>query len=114
MAGNSRNWCRLLYEASYFPNILMLRQRRGKKKSKLLTTSGLDFLLVGITGLEPATSRPPDVCATNCAKSRSFQVTSFEIGCKGTALFRYLQIFNGLFFYIRVFYFNFASNNIKH
>ena len=28
--------------------------------------------LVGITGLEPATSRPPDVCATNCAKSRSF------------------------------------------
>ncbi len=29
------------------------------------------FLVVGITGLEPATSRPPDVCATNCAKSRS-------------------------------------------
>ena len=28
-------------------------------------------LFVGITGLEPATSRPPDVCATNCAKSRS-------------------------------------------
>ena len=27
--------------------------------------------MVGITGLEPATSRPPDVCATNCAKSRS-------------------------------------------
>ena len=27
-------------------------------------------LRVGITGLEPATSRPPDVCATNCAKSR--------------------------------------------
>ena len=27
---------------------------------------------VGITGLEPATSRPPDVCATNCAKSRCF------------------------------------------
>lgn len=26
---------------------------------------------VGITGLEPATSRPPDVCATNCAKSRT-------------------------------------------
>ena len=30
------------------------------------------FASVGITGLEPATSRPPDVCATNCAKSRSF------------------------------------------
>ena len=29
------------------------------------------LVLVGITGLEPATSRPPDVCATNCAKSRS-------------------------------------------
>ena len=31
----------------------------------------LPLLQVGITGLEPATSRPPDVCATNCAKSRS-------------------------------------------
>ena len=91
----------------------MLRQRK-KKKPKLLTTSGLDFLLVGITGLEPATSRPPDVCATNCAKSRSFSSNLLEMRCKGTALFRYLQIFNGLFFYIRVFYFNFASNNIKH
>ena len=30
----------------------------------------LAILSVGITGLEPATSRPPDVCATNCAKSR--------------------------------------------
>ena len=50
--------------------------------------SGLDSLLVGITGLEPATSRPPDVCATNCAKSRSFYNDFSEIGCKGTALFR--------------------------
>ena len=30
------------------------------------------LFFVGITGLEPATSRPPDVCATNCAKSRTF------------------------------------------
>ena len=36
------------------------------------TFSCSSFFLVGITGLEPATSRPPDVCATNCAKSRSF------------------------------------------
>ena len=35
---------------------------------------GFSFFLVGITGLEPATSRPPDVCATNCAKSRSFKL----------------------------------------
>ena len=34
------------------------------------TFPGSSFFLVGITGLEPATSRPPDVCATNCAKSR--------------------------------------------
>ena len=35
------------------------------------TFPGSSFFLVGITGLEPATSRPPDVCATNCAKSRN-------------------------------------------
>jgi hypothetical protein len=28
------------------------------------------FLLVGVTGLEPATSRPPAVRATNCATPR--------------------------------------------
>ena len=46
---------------------------------------------VGITGLEPATSRPPDVCATNCAKSRSNSTSIltvvFECGCKGTIIF---------------------------
>ena len=26
--------------------------------------------MVGVTGLEPAASRPPDVCATNCATPR--------------------------------------------
>ena len=36
------------------------RQFRELKKSKLLIISGLDFLSVGITGLEPATSRPPE------------------------------------------------------
>ena len=45
---------------------------------------------VGITGLEPATSRPPDVCATNCAKSRT-------CGCKGTYLLRNNQTFTLLF-----------------
>ena len=36
-------------------------------------------LLVGITGLEPATSRPPDVCATNCAKSRSLRFAGAKL-----------------------------------
>ena len=35
------------------------------------------LVIVGITGLEPATSRPPDVCATNCAKSRCFALKTF-------------------------------------
>ena len=35
------------------------------------TYAVLSIINVGITGLEPATSRPPDVCATNCAKSRT-------------------------------------------
>ena len=42
----------------------------GIKKVKVLKISTLTLAVVGITGLEPATSRPPDVCATNCAKSR--------------------------------------------
>jgi hypothetical protein len=41
--------------------------------------------MVGITGLEPATSRPPDVCATNCAKSR---IASAKVGiCCDTSKF---------------------------
>ena len=55
------------------------------------------FILVGITGLEPATSRPPDVCATNCAKSRSLVRGFPEIDCKGTTFFRNQQIFVLLF-----------------
>ena len=43
-----------------------------KKKRTYLKINQLGSFSVGITGLEPATSRPPDVCATNCAKSRSF------------------------------------------
>ena len=65
---------------------------------------------VGITGLEPATSRPPDVCATNCAKSRFLQhltpVEPFYVCstfrficcvCKGNEFDAYLQIFSGFF-----------------
>ena len=47
------------------------RELRKRKIAKQLIISLLATLSVGITGLEPATSRPPDVCATNCAKSRS-------------------------------------------
>lgn len=39
------------------------------KKAVIILPQLIAF--VGITGLEPATSRPPDVCATNCAKSRT-------------------------------------------
>ena len=51
------------------------------------------FLAVGITGLEPATSRPPDVCATNCAKSRTIAFS----GCKGKQILRTVQILAELF-----------------
>ena len=44
-----------------------------KTKNRLILSL---FRSVGITGLEPATSRPPDVCATNCAKSRSFKLST--------------------------------------
>ena len=44
--------------------------KKKKTKNRLILSL---FRSVGITGLEPATSRPPDVCATNCAKSRSLK-----------------------------------------
>ncbi len=49
---------------------LKLLLKREKKKEATDYQQLPFFLSVGITGLEPATSRPPDVCATNCAKSR--------------------------------------------
>ena len=75
----------------------------GIKKVKVLKISTLTLAVVGITGLEPATSRPPDVCATNCAKSRSFLAwhltISVECGCKSTYFFRHLQILGELFLF---------------
>ena len=66
------------------------------------------FRSVGITGLEPATSRPPDVCATNCAKSRTLLLGTdlcfVECGCKGTYFFRISQIFRQLFILFSKFY----------
>ena len=40
-------------------------------------TSGLDFLLVGITGLEPATSRPPEATqlALNPVENQPYRST---------------------------------------
>lgn len=56
------------------------------------------LILVGMTRLELATSRPPDACATNCATSRPYfasaKVYVFFIPTK--FFFRFLQSF---FFY---------------
>ena len=41
---------------------------KGKKDN--ISAVLLSFHQVGMTRLELATSRPPDVCATNCATSR--------------------------------------------
>ena len=60
------------------------------KKRKCLKIKHFRSAFVGITGLEPATSRPPDVCATNCAKSRF-------CGCKGKQNSWKDQIFGLLF-----------------
>ena len=62
----------ILKNRAIIVNILSREIHRKRKIAKCLILSILAILSVGITGLEPATSRPPDVCATNCAKSRSF------------------------------------------
>ena len=78
------------------------------KRMKVLNFSTFILFVVGITGLEPATSRPPDVCATNCAKSRSFllgtDLSFVECGCKSTQFFRNIQILEELFSKNNVFY----------
>ncbi len=48
---------------------------------------------VGMTRLELATSRPPDVCATNCATSRSL----LKRECKGRQIAGYCQIYTLVF-----------------
>ena len=67
----------------------------NKRKKANCLIKRLAFLKVGITGLEPATSRPPDVCATNCAKSRSFA----NCGCKGKKFIGDLQVFPSFFLF---------------
>ena len=80
----------------------------GIKKVKVLKISTLTLAVVGITGLEPATSRPPDVCATNCAKSRSFLSLAptlwSKCGCKSTHIFPFDQIFRPLFSILSYFF----------
>ena len=80
----------------------------GIKKVKVLKISTLTLAVVGITGLEPATSRPPDVCATNCAKSRSFLSLASDLsrkcGCKSTHIFPFDQIFRPLFSFLSYFF----------
>ena len=80
----------------------------GIKKVKALKISTLTLAVVGITGLEPATSRPPDVCATNCAKSRSKKSLASDLsrkcGCKSTHIFPFDQIFRLLFSILSVFF----------
>ena len=71
------------------------------KKVKVLKISTLTLAFVGITGLEPATSRPPDVCATNCAKSRSFCLASdlkSDLRVQSYALSSTFANFTGTFF----------------
>ena len=67
--------------------------------------------LVGITGLEPATSRPPDVCATNCAKSRSkLCLAPTALSNAGAKVRRFFEItkFSGDFFYFSYLFFHFS------
>ena|GEM_PF-2918450 len=49
----------------------LFAEQNTSDKKKGVDNQPLSLFSVGITGLEPATSRPPDVCATNCAKSRT-------------------------------------------
>ncbi len=55
----------------------------NKKSGSCLETTSRS---VGMTRLELATSRPPDVCATNCATSR-YSLLILISECKGMVLF---------------------------
>ena len=43
----------------------------GQKRNHTCWYTNVISYVVGVTGLEPAASRPPDACATNCATPRN-------------------------------------------
>ena len=79
---------------------------KRKKKTRGQTVKLTSRVIVGITGLEPATSRPPDVCATNCAKSRLLMLYWTFADAKVWYYFemnKYLAFFCSFFLYFFVF-----------
>ena len=66
---------------------------------------------VGITGLEPATSRPPDACATNCAKSRFTKKEVLATDLSPFATAKVVVLFQLSKFYL---YFCISFSDIDH
>ena len=83
------------------PRLCKCCAKTVSKKIKCLKIRHLTLAFVGITGLEPATSRPPDVCATNCAKSR--------LAVQNYILYGYSANFSGFFLFPRLFFMVFGD-----
>ncbi len=70
-----------------------------KEKEKQLKKLFL-FPIVGMTGLEPATTWSQTRYTTNCATSRFAEVFPYFLRCKGNTFFLLLQIFFKNYFII--------------
>ena len=71
-----------------------IKQRQGHRKTIALPQQ------VGMTGLEPATSRPPDACANQLRYIPIKSCNLSELRCKGSYILRNMQIFGRLFLHL--------------
>ena len=75
-------------------NVIVTIKKRSDFWSNLLIFS------VGMTGFEPATTRPPDVYSTGLSYIPSF----FELRCKGTYLWGFCKFSSSFFVLIMSFF----------
>lgn len=71
-----------------------IKQRQGHRKTIALPQQ------VGMTGLEPATSRPPDACANQLRYIPIKSCNLSELRCKGSYILWNMQIFGRLFLHL--------------
>ena len=79
----AQSFCKIIHFNEHFARVVILaKQRRSRGlviKLSAPSQVGMTRLELGMTRLELATSRPPDVCATNCATSRSLRFVGAKV-----------------------------------
>ena len=72
----AQSFCKIIHFNEHFARVVILAKKRRSRGLVIKLSAPSQ---VGMTRLELATSRPPDVCATNCATSRSFSFVGAKV-----------------------------------